>query len=229
MRRIALFVSFLLVAIAVAASAGTVTTYTDVNSFNAAVGATTLEDFTAHPHFPISTGVLNSFTDLPGIGIYPGMIQPGVTYSVPVTSGYFFNIDAGGGFNGGFLDSVTGDSPLSVAFVSPEAAFGFVTNFLGGTSQTVVLSFANGSTYSYTYGIPGDLGLNFIGFQSSGTDITGLTLSGAGGFSSTFGFAIDNFQFGGAPSTATPEPSGLVLLGSGLVAAAGVIRRKLSL
>ena len=40
----------------------------------------------------------------------PGDIAAGVTYSTPVGDSFFFNIDAGGGFVGGFLDGFYGDA-----------------------------------------------------------------------------------------------------------------------
>ena len=95
-----------------AAHSGTITQFTDRSTFDSAVGSTTVEDFTDDSHFPIATGVLNSSTNLAvgnGSPIIPGMIQPGVTYSTTVSgnaSVYDFNIDAGGGFTGGFLDSL---------------------------------------------------------------------------------------------------------------------------
>jgi hypothetical protein len=83
------------------ARAGSVTSYTDRTSFNTAVAVPlTVEDFTSSYHLPITTGVLNSSTNLVvsgGSPITPGLIQPGVTYSTPIGTGDFFNIDFGGG------------------------------------------------------------------------------------------------------------------------------------
>jgi hypothetical protein len=208
--------------------ATSITTYTDVTTFNAAVGPTTLEDFTTTSHFPISTGVLNSSTNLPGIGITPGTILPGVTYSTAIGTGNFFNIDAGANFTGGFLDTVTGGAPLTVTFDLPEAAFGYLTNGFGGTAQTVVINFSDSSPQTFNYTEASNNNLAFTGFQSSSADITGFTLEGTGAFSNANpAFAIDNFQFGGAAAVSTPEPGTLtLLLGTGLVGFACAIRRK---
>jgi hypothetical protein len=65
-------------------SAGTITTYTDATAFGTAVGAVSVDDVTSTSHFPILGLMLNSFTDLPGIGIAPGDILPGVTYSTDI-------------------------------------------------------------------------------------------------------------------------------------------------
>ena len=119
----------------------TITSYSSRASFDAAVGPTTLENFTDQAHFPILSGVLNQFTREAGLS--PGDIEAGVTYSTPIGTGNFFNIDLGGGFTGGFLDSVTsegGDRPLNIAFDSPVAAFGFDTNQSMGDRTRPVLT-----------------------------------------------------------------------------------------
>jgi hypothetical protein len=64
------------------AKAGLITTYNDRDGFKTALTGVnlTVEDFTGPDHFPISTGILNSATNLPEIGLSAGDIQPGVTY-----------------------------------------------------------------------------------------------------------------------------------------------------
>lgn len=212
------------------AMAGTVTEYTDRTAFNTAVGPVTLEDFTSTDHFPITTGVLNSSTNLPGIGITPGLIQPGVTYTSPVTgTSNDFNIDAGGGYVGGFLDSLIGDGastrPLTATFNGPVGAFGFDTNQLGGASESIVINFSGGGSYSTTLN-PGS-GLTFFGFQSSAQDITSFVLQYND--PTQFGFAMDNFAFtpngAGGGGSEVPEPTSVLLVGGGLVGLAA-LRRK---
>lgn len=212
------FLVAMIVALASASTGQATTIYTNVTAFDAAVGPTTFENFTDTTHFPISTGVLNSFTNLPEIGITPGTILPGVTYSTAIGTGHFFNIDSGLTFTGGFLDTVTGNAPLTVTFVSPESAFGYVTNGFGGTLQTVVINFSHGPSQTFTYTEGENFNLGFIGFQSSSANITGFTLEGANAFDSNHAetFAIDNFQFGAGP-VPTPEPPTPLLLGAGLL------------
>ncbi len=101
----------------------------DRSTFNAAVGTNSTDTFGPTDAFPISTGILNSSTNLTtatGGPILPGLIQPGVTYSTPIGTGFFFNIDAGGGFDGeAFLDGGLG-SLLTAdgnAFANPISAF----------------------------------------------------------------------------------------------------------
>lgn len=206
-----------------AAHAGAITTYSSVSAFNAAVGAgtVTVEDFTSTYHFPISGGVLNSATNV--AGITPGTIKPGVTYSTPVGSGNFFNIDAGGGFAGGFLDTVTGGSRvLTITFDGPVQMFGFDTNELVAPGMSMIVDFEDGSHFSTTVA---PTSMEFFGFGSSAQDITSIHLSGR---NSAFSFALDNFRFSdvGNGGGTVPEPGSLALLGLALAAARVARQRK---
>ena len=202
-----------------AASAGTITTYFDRPSFEAAAPTVLIvEDFTDTFHFPITTGILNSETNLPGIGIFPGTIQPGVTYSTEIGQGNFFNIDAGGGYTGGFLDGFNpSDREVKVAFHaddpnSPRSiyAFGFDIGSLGAADFDVKISFSDGTQQDFNFAYPGSL--QFFGFQSDARDIASVVIGNNGGF---FGFDFDNFTY-----DRVPAPGAAVLLGlGGLVAA----------
>ncbi|MBI4460549.1 MAG: hypothetical protein HY648_10895, partial [Acidobacteria bacterium] len=174
-------------------SAGTITTYSVRVNFLAAVGSTTVEDFTNTSHFPITTGVLNSSTNLPAIGIAPGDIEPGVTYSAPVPDPIqnYFNIDAGGGFPTPFLDSLFPPRPLTVTFDGPVAAFGFDTNSLMSPSFGITINFVSGPAYTQTFTVSGSFPV-FFGFQSSSADIVSAVINSQ---STSFGFALDNFTF----------------------------------
>ncbi len=200
--------------------AGTISTYNDRSAFESAAGTVTVEDFTSTFHFPITIGSLNSQTNLPDIGITPGLIQAGVTYSaaVPNSGANYFNIDAGGGFSGGFLDTLNVPRPITVTFDQPNAAFGFDTNSLAG-SLTVTIFFADLS--STTFFTPAIDQMSFFGYQSSAADITSAVISGN---SDTFGAAFDNFTFTNGV-TNTPEPNTLLLLAPALGVLA-VIRKR---
>jgi hypothetical protein len=201
------------------AEAVSITTFSDRNNFNAAVNTASLivEDFTDTAHFPISTGILNSQTDLvvlEGSPIKPGDIKPGVTYSTPIGNGNFFNIDTGGGFSqGGFLDSVKDDNPnrvLTIDFDNNVSAFGFDTNSFMGSSFNLTIKFALGSDFVQNFPIntsnPSEI--LFFGFKSNETNIKSIIIDGNG--QSNFAFALDNFTFTNNPNVSVPEPSLMV-------------------
>lgn len=207
--------------------AGTITQYTDRAAFDAAAGSTTLEDFLPEAHFPITSGILNDMTN--EAGILPGDIQSGVTYSTPVGTGNFFNIDAGGGFTGGMLDRIGSFEDLTIEFVDDMAAFGFDTNNLMGTEFTYVITFTDASTDTGTLPVADSSAMQFFGFQSSAVDIESVTIRGN---HASFAFIIDNFAFGsqpGAPALTEPVPTlsayGMMLAFIGLLLLA---RRRLT-
>jgi hypothetical protein len=201
------------------ASADTITVYNDRASFEAAaLTPLTVEDFTDTSHFPISTGVLNSHTNLPDIGIFPGDIEAGVTYSTPIGSGNFFNIDAGGGYTGGFLDGFEpSEREVTVDFHHDDPnsarnvyAFGFDIGSLGASDFDVFINFSNGSQQHFNYAYPDTV--SFFGFQSDAQDISSVVVGNNGGF---FGFDFDNFTYDTVPAPG----SAAVLALSGLLAA----------
>jgi len=212
--------------LATSAFAGTITQYADRATFNTAVGPATVEDFTNTNHFPISTGALNSATNLPGIGITPGLIQPGVTYSAPIndTSCLCFNIDSGAGYTGGFLDTLrlgAGIRPITITFDGPVRAFGFDTSTLGGSSKNIVINFASGSPFVADLAIGS--GFPFFGFESDSQDILSVVLQ----YNSpgNFGAAFDNFTFTEVSGlSGVPEPATFTLAGVALLLA--VLRRR---
>jgi len=169
----------------------------DRTAFDAAVGSTTLEDFTDTFHFPISTGILNSNTNLPAINLFPGDIQPGVTYSMPIGTGFFFNIDLAPGFVDGFLDGVKEPEfePVTIKFDNPVAAFGFDTNDLMGQSFDITIQFTSGPDFVGNFPVTQNRSLEFFGFQSELSDIETVIIQSDG--LSQLDYAFDNFAFGG--------------------------------
>jgi hypothetical protein len=176
------------------------------SDFENALGSNiVVEDFTNTHHFPITTGVLNSSTNLPSIGITPGTIKAGVTYSTPIGAGNFFNIDAGGGFTGGFLDTVTGNQFLTVNFDNAVQGFGFDTNQLSPNLQ-VVINYTDHTSQTFTNTVNS---MQFFGFLSNARNISSAVIGSS--LNSTFTFAIDNFTF--APAVPEPETYSLFLIG----------------
>lgn len=200
--------------------AGSFVVSNDRASFVASLGPLyTVEDFGPDVNFPISTGVLNSATNLPEIGIFPGDIKPGVTYSTPVGSGAFFNIDGGGGFTGGFLDTADGRL-LTVAFDDPVSAFGFDANILTPTIA-VVVRFSDGTSQAFS-GTTTTLSMQFFGFSSSLSNIVSAEIGSLQ--NGKVSFAVDNFTFGVAAPV--PEPASVALMALGLAAVGAAARRR---
>jgi hypothetical protein len=203
-------------------SSAIITTYSDRPTFLAAVGGTfTTEDFTDDDHIPIASGILNQFTA--EAGLVPGDIEPGVTYSTPVGRRFFFNIDAGGGYTGGFLDGFYEGDPdraLTITFGSAASAFGFDSNVLMGNDFDILIKFASGPDYAGNFSVAGTVDLQFFGFQSSQTDILSVIIHGNG--EPEIAFALDNFTFNAGGSGRVPDSSstfallGLSIAGFGL-------------
>lgn len=203
-------------------SAGTITTFSDRTTFNTAVGPVVVDDFGAASAFPIPGGVLDNTTNTAttnGGPILAGRVNPGATYSVePPFEGFFFNIDSGGGFAGGFLSGFVrpngGANPLTVAFNGPASAFGFDTNSLMGSSFALTIRFSNGPDYQNSFNVPVVVTpLTFFGFQSSAADIESIVIASSS--SRRFSFALDNFAHNAGDGT-VPEPSTWAMMAGGV-------------
>lgn len=216
------------------AVASTVTQYTDYSSFASAMGvALSVEDFANSIHYPILSGTLNSATNTTvanGTAITPGMILPGVTYSTPIGTGNFFNIDEGLYFTGGFLDRTSGGSndnsnvALTTTFDQNVNGFGFLSSPLMGTALTVTIHFASGPDANFSnISIPASGTTSFFGFVSNAADITSATIYGN---DSTRPFTIDNFTYPtvAAPTVAAPAPSTIDDVALALLIGAGCLQ-----
>ena len=156
---------------------------------------------------------------------------PGMLLSTFTTNG-IGNLFEGAGPNytvGGFLTSggatVTGLDPSVASMTLNNKELTFVgTTFLQG-----------GVTYSLTHDDGAFLYLNGVQVIASGGPTTPKTDTFSVATSGAYSFDLLYAEVNGAPATlnftgplATPEPSSFVLLGSGLLAAAGAVRRRLT-
>ena len=181
------------------ASAATITTFTTESSWEAAAGTFVTEPF---------DGPLQSFT---GVTTDVGVIGPARS----LLSGSVWN-DGGPGA----VDNTT-FSYLPGPFFGAGAFFDTSVNG-EGSGITVTLNLTGGGTQVITPD-PAILGLDngFFGFTSD-VSIDSFTLT-----SNSETFDMDNLEFGGIPSSATPEPATFSLIGIG-IAGLAILRKKLA-
>src|SRR5579875_3012494 len=144
--------------------AGSITPFSNQTSFDTAAGAgLTVETFDYGLCLNL-TGPISSSTTLP-CGLPAGTLQPGATYSAPISGSNSFNIDSNG-FDPYYLDGSAG--ALTVTFGSPVAFVGFDTEHYIGTAFTITINFQGGGTpFQSTYSAPTGPTLGFYGWESS--------------------------------------------------------------
>jgi hypothetical protein len=196
---------------------------------------------------------LSPFNNVPVAGSPVYGTSPTATFTVSnTTPGNLLNFNSGNasgltdyslaGFLGSGGDTVTISGHSTDLLNSPAGCNSATctTNtlfqFTGSTTLT------NGVTYTFEHddGLLLYLGSSLVineGGPTSAT-ITPFTVcaSGCDAVGGTYSFTLDYAEVFGAPAvlitdlplTSTPEPSSFILLGSGLFAAAGVIRRRMN-
>jgi hypothetical protein len=227
------FLTAIVLCAASLAFAGTITTYTGSDdgasttgpwpnssaaqtAFLAAAGSTTLVDFENVPlgyYTPIvPNGSVSIDLNAPNFG-------DGFSGISSTTFGnlYGFNTTPGGaqwyGFPGG---------SSTFNFASPMKAFGFwITGVQTVFTTSFTLTFNDGTSETLNLPINTSGGTSYFAFTDTAS-FSSLTITNA----SNDAWGIDDVSYG-AGGTSTPEPSSLMLLGSGALGLAGMLRRKL--
>jgi hypothetical protein len=134
---------------------------------------------------------------------------------------------------GGLMNSpaATGDSVdyptatiLNIAFATGADSVSFTFDNYGDNGTSAFTALGPGAVVVDTAIIPND-GSSFQTVTVTGTDITDLQITN-GEPGTDWGFAVGSLTY--TPLAATPEPSSLMLLGTGILGLAGMARRKFS-
>ncbi len=114
-----------------------------------------------------------------------------------------------------------GEGSIAMMFPHQISQFGIQMLFADGGTTTVQFFRQDGS-FIGSLTVDNSLGTDFGFSDTAGSEIAGISIWTA----DPGGLAYDNLLFDGG-NNPTPEPSSVLLLGSGILGLAGVLRRKL--
>ena len=220
MRKFFLFVLFVMAATVVCHAASMYTSYTDWASAVTIAGN--------DKQYGLYGNSINRH-ELDGLPVTLEFDRIMRFYRVSNENLFWFSYNDGESYGGNQILHNTEDD-IKVTFSAPVQAFGFQANsWIAGEEFLFELTLSDGSVLSQQH-IEGNIGASFFGFVSI-DGIDSFTLTGLG--YKRGGFAIANFVYGYASdipedANTVPEPSTMLLLGSGLVCLFGIARRRIS-
>ena len=227
----------------VAVHCAPITIFTQRTAFDAAVGPTSLEDFTVDGPGVILTGPLNATSSYPArFGfepLLPGDIVPGVTFTSPGASDPVASIDdvkfaltfgSVLDLDHTFLATMNRAGPrqpITVEFSPAVAAFGFdADEQTTGQNLTAEVVFTTGASTTLALENPNSIGTrSFFGFRSDDADIARVTFVGTAD-AYDIGFGFDNFAFTSADLVPPAIPLPPAVLMAPVAVGCGVFWRR---